>query len=279
MAYTLFDLLVDVYSELGKITISQATGGSTTTIVDTYLSKDTANDTWKGGAFFVVSTTDGEAPQGSFGLITTSSATAQSFTFATLAAAIEAGDRYGYTSQEYPLYQVVQDCNRAIRDLGQLPLADTSLTVVTGQTEYALPVALKHKPPLQVWVATDDDSDNQGWKEIRDYSVDPAGPGSTGLLIMPNDDNAGKTIKLLYLGSHPELRDSTDIVSEYIDPALAKWAATKATLSWQNGRTGYTNRGVLGHLETADAELQIAKRIYRIWKPKLHPKLKRVWYA
>jgi len=279
MAYTLFDLLIDVYDELGKLNVSQATGGSATTIVDTFLSKDVDNNAWQGGSYFIISTTDGLTPEGLMGLITASGASAQSFTFDTIATAVAAGDRYGYTSQEYPLYQMIQACNRGLKSLGSVSLVDTSLTVASQQTEYALPVALKRQPPLQVWVDTYTDSNDTRAKEIRDFRVEPAAPGSTGLLILPNSDWAGKTISLVYLAAHTGLRDSTDIVSEYIEPELAKWACVHAALKWQNGRTNGVNKGVVADLNDAKAELADAKRLFKIWKPKRKPRIKKVWSA
>lgn len=279
MAYTLFDLLIDVYDELGKLNVGQATGGSATTIVDTYLDKEVENDTWKGGSYFIISTTDALSPQGLMGLISDSNASGQSFTFATIAAAVEAGDRYGYTSQEYPLYQVIQACNRGLRSLGSVATVDTSLTVVADQTEYAIPVALKRRPPLQVLIPTETDADNQKYEDVRGWDILPAGPNATGTLILPNDDLVGKTISLVYLAAHTALRDSTDVVSEYIEPELAKWAGVHAALKWQNGRTGSTNKGVIEDLNDAKEELAAATRIYRVWKPKRKPRLKKVWSA
>ncbi len=277
MAYTLFDLLVDVYDELGKLNVGQATGGSVTTIVDTALSKDVENNAWQNGAYFIISTTDGLTPQALMGLITASGASAQSFTFATIATAPAAGDRYGYTSPEYPLYQVIQACNRGLKSLGPTTDIDESLTVVADQTEYALPVALKRNRLRQVWLATDTDSDDQKWQEIRDWRVEPDGPNSTGLLILPNDDYPTYTLKIIYDVAHADLRDSTDVVSEYLDPELAKWACVHAALKWQNGRVGGNNDGVREDLLDAKDELAVAKRMFRIWKPKRRAKLMSVW--
>lgn len=277
MAYTLFDLLVGVYSTIGKLNVGQATGGSTTTIVDTALSKDVDNNAWQGGSYFIISTTDGLTPEGLMGLITASGASAQTFTFDTIATAVGAGDRYGYTSPEYGLYQMINACNSGLRSLGSVSLVDTSLTVTAQQTEYALPVALKRQPPLQVLIPTDTDTDNQKYKDVRGWKVLPAGPGSTGTLILPDDNLVGKTISLVYLAAHPELRDSTDVVSEYIEPELAKWASVHAALMWQNGRTGGTNEGVREGLLDAKDELAVAKRTYRVWKPKRHARTMKVW--
>ena len=279
MAYTLFDLLVDVYDELGKLNVGQATGGSVTTIVDTALSKDVENNAWQNGAYFIISTTDGLTPQSLMGLITASGASAQSFTFATIATAVASGDRYGYTSPEYPLYQVIQACNRGLRSLGTTTDVDISLTVASQQTEYALPVALKRNRLRQVWVATNTDSNHQEWHEIRGYRVEPDGPGSTGLLILPNYDYPTYTLKLIYDVAHDNLRDSTDIVSEYVDPELAKWACVHAALKWQNGRVGGNNEGVREDLLDAKDELANAKRMFKIWKPKRVPKTMEVWSA
>lgn len=279
MALTLFDLLIDVYTTLGKLNVAQATGGSTATIVDTFLSKDVDNNAWKGGSYFIISTDDGLSPQGLMGLITASGASAQSFTFATIANAVESGDIYGYTSQEYPLTQMKQVCNQGLRSLGPTSDVDTSITVATAQTEYALPVALKRNRLRQVWVATNTDSNRQRWEEIRGWEVEPAGPGSTGLLILPNDNYPTYTLKLIYDIAHTDLWSSTDTVSEYIDPELAKWACVHAALKWQNGRTNGVNKGVVADLNDAKAELETAKGMFKIWKPKRQAKTMRVWGA
>jgi len=165
-----------------------ATGGSATTIVNT----DFANfesppeeDTLKNRVAFVYSTTDGLAPQGKWGKVSAYAEATQTMTIATVTDAIGAGDVIMLVKQDlFPLQESIFRVNRALTNLGDIPVPDTSLTSAADQTEYALPLVAS-RGILQVYYQNEinDSNDNQ-WTEISGWSVQPAVVGSTGLLIL-----------------------------------------------------------------------------------------------
>ena len=66
-APTLFDILLRLFDDLGEMKYGIATGGSTTTLVDSGIGgKD---DDWKGGTVFVV-TAGAAVPEGEFAEVT-----------------------------------------------------------------------------------------------------------------------------------------------------------------------------------------------------------------
>jgi hypothetical protein len=59
-------MLRDAYAELGQLQVATATGGNTTTVVDTKLAGMGQDDDWKGGAVIVLQDAGGAgaAPEG-----------------------------------------------------------------------------------------------------------------------------------------------------------------------------------------------------------------------
>lgn len=68
MAYTLSDLLQDIYAELGQLRVGVASNGSVNTLEDASLAAQHRDDEWKGGAIFVAQA-GGEAPEGEFAAV------------------------------------------------------------------------------------------------------------------------------------------------------------------------------------------------------------------
>ncbi len=154
MTYLLWQLLRDAYAELGQLQAAQATGGSTTTIVDSKLIGTGRDDDWNGGAVIVLSA-DGAAPEGEFGRVSDYIDAAGTLTVPEMSAAVESGDLYGLVSEYYPLQQMVELANQALRSLGDLTHVDTTtLDTAVGQSEYAASAAWKRRPPRRIDIQT-----------------------------------------------------------------------------------------------------------------------------
>ena len=107
MAFTLSNLLVGAFQGLGQMTIgNKATGGSTTTVVDSTQANTARDNAWKNGAMFITRDAGGAsaAPEGQFQRISAFTNSSGTFTVETaFSTAVAAGDIYGYTSPYYPL--------------------------------------------------------------------------------------------------------------------------------------------------------------------------------
>ena len=255
----LSDVMRRVWFEMGDLSIITATGGSATTVVDTNTSY-TTDDALLGGTAIVIDTTDGLTPKGKFSRITDFVASTKTFTIDTVTDAIDAGDTIGLAKPKIKAAQMKQAVNDALRDhIGTISLVDTSLTTVAEQTEYALPVTLKLKQLKDVLIQTvTTDADDNQYQSIKGATyVEPALPGSTGLLVIPEYD-AGRKIKIIYEGLHPELTAYDSKVSETIPEALMVAAALEKALTWLVSKRGDSALGGFLIQKYNDAKQAIA---------------------
>jgi hypothetical protein len=166
--------------------------------------------------------------------------------------------------------------NRAFKEFGVVPaVPDTSLTTASNQTEYALPVAVKRG--IIQYVAyqgqADDANDNQ-WIEVN-WKVEPGTYGSTGLLYLPQLE-AGRTIKIVYDGVHPELTAYNSEIAETIPDAFAKLAVVKSVLRWYVGNNEGGDPFWLSRYNEAIVDYQAAEMKWRSYidKPRKAGKYK-----
>ena len=285
MAYTLSNLLVDVYDNLGQLNTSLVTSGTTTTIVDSVvggLGKYGNND-FQGGALIVTYDDGGEAaaPEGQFSRIASSTGSTGTFTLQDpLTAAVAADDRYAWTTSRYPLHDMIRLANKGLQALGDLQSVDTTtLDSAANKTEYAQAVDWKRNTfRIDIQGRADDANDNR-WHTVWDWERTPAAPASEALLIFPEQFSYPYGLRIWYMAPHPAVRVYSSTISEYIYPELAKWAVTLAALQWMNGRTGGRQRGVLQDLNNAKVELERVKADHKIWKPQNKKSIFTLTYA
>lgn len=223
----------------GKVTL--ATGGSTTTAIDTKLTEEledgNEDDIYKGGTLIVIEDAGGlsAAPEGEASRITGYVASTTTITVSpALTTAIAAGDRILIAPPDFPLYDVIEQVNDALRGLGDIPVPNTSITTAANQTEYTLPLALKGQQLLNVEVqGITSDADDNRWVPVPNWRVVDAAGGTTGLLILPQLAS-GYTVKVWYLGKHPRVDAFDDYINEYLHPELVHAAAMARVLQWRN---------------------------------------------
>lgn len=225
MAYTLFDLTNRVAAALHATRGGTATGGSATTIVDTvYRIED--DDYFNGGTAWILSTSDGLAPQGEFTVISDFVKSTATLTIGTITA-VAAGDIYSVEKGRYPLWLLREKVNVALANMGTIPNTDTSLTTVYGQTEYTLPAGAS-LDLRRVLMQTNDDADDNEWAKILNWEVDK----ESGLLILPYNVPSGNTLKLIFVYPHAELFTYDDALSEYVHPDRVIYNAAADALEW-----------------------------------------------
>ena len=240
MSLTVFDALWRAYGDLGQLTVSKATGGSTTTITDTTQARGIDN-AWKEGAAFIIYDAGGAdgAPQGQMRRISAFVAATGVFTVDTaFTTAVAAGDVFGFASEYYPLQQMIQELNKSLDALGDLDLVDTTtLDTVAGDTEYAAAAAWKRARPTEIAIQgrTGDAQDNQ-WVAVHNWDWVEAAPGATGLIVFYNYPYGSRDIRVRYKGRHPYVIDADDVIAEGLDPELVVRALVARALSWQNTR-------------------------------------------
>jgi hypothetical protein len=238
MAFTLFNLLLKSYERLGVLKTSIATGGTTTTVVDSIQTIERStrfvNDI-RDGCVFIPRTTDGEAPEGEFAAVSAFDPATGTITCGTLTAAVGAGDTYSWSNKLYPLYTMIELANSALQDLGDIRTVDTTtLDTNISDTEYSLAVDQKRRV-CRVWYQTNSDSDDNQWYEVNGWRTVPAAPGSTGELILPFAPKyGGMDIMVEYLSPHPEVSVCTSTISEDHDPEKVIRALVRQAYVWRN---------------------------------------------
>lgn len=239
MAFTLTKLVQAALLELGELQHSLATNGTTTTIVDTVLVNTYEDGAWNGGTVFVVrdGAGAGAAPEGQWARVTSFAADTGTFTLAdTLTAAVASTDLYAYAGANYPLWTMVEQANKVLREMGELPLVDTSLTTVAGQTEYAAAVAWKDRPPSRIDLQMYDDADDNRWETLHDWYYVPAAAGSTGLIVFREPPPADRSLRVWYRDHHPALYTYSDTINETLDPENLTARLVEAALMWMKKR-------------------------------------------
>lgn len=266
----LTDLLQKVFSRLGQTTAYRATGGSTTTLVNTgWSDAGFDDDTFDSGAIIVVSTTDGLAPQGEYSYPTEYDDGTNTMTFSpALTAALESGDRVIFLRPLYPLDDMIEIVNDALHEIGKIvPAPDTSITTASNKTEYTLPKALRKASIIRAEQQTnEDDADDNRWQDIQVTPV-PAAAGQDSTVILPQLD-AGRTVRLWYQDYHPRVEDYGDYIHESIPEELIVAYVVAMARQWYIGRTQSTDQTEIQLLNKALADLEEAKRRYEIESPK-----------
>ncbi|RLC83658.1 MAG: hypothetical protein DRJ03_16500 [Chloroflexi bacterium] len=275
MTYTLSDLLVDALTDLGGINISEATGGSSTTVVDTAIANSGDDGSWKNGLIVVTQTTDGEAPEGEFKTTTAFTGSSGTFTFYAMTAAVEDGDIYGYTSPQWQLQQMIQIANRGLSNLGTIGQVDnTTLDAATDKTEYSTAVAWQRTPPMRIQVQTNTtNSDDNAWVDIVEWQYVPAAAGEQGKIILALQPEYTGDLQIWYLARHPKLTNFDDVIHESISPELAVASTVEAALRWLNTRNRGGEDFMLQRWNDAKVALNEARVRYPTYRPIRRTKL------
>lgn len=240
MSKTLFDLTLDLARLLETVTEGIATGGSTSTVIDT-VERSEADDYWIAGTVWITYDAGGAgaAPQGEYGYVSDSVSSTGVLTLrSALTAAVAANDRYAISTPRYPLSLLIQKINEA---LGVIEKTDiTTITIASSQLEYTLPADVKDLK--QVWIQTD--ADVNDWDPVHDWYRQKSATSSADLLVFKRQFAAGYAVKLVYEPYHAYLRVTTDKLDDGINAKVVIHdAAVRCTL-WRKARVGDSDQSV-----------------------------------
>ena len=181
---------------------------------------------------------------------------------------MESGDLYALVSEYYPLHQMIELANQALRSLGDVTLVNTTtLDTAANQTEYAAAVTWKRRPPRRIDIQTKPgDGGDHRWARVRSWEYVPAAAGSAGLIVFRNQPEAGRDLRIWYEDIHPRVSAYDDEIREEIHPMLAAAAVVEKALIWQVSRLDGENDFLLNRLNDARAELDRQKRLHPVWQ-------------
>ncbi len=270
MTIKLFDLTYRTARELGYLDEGVATGGSTTTLIDT---KDRTEDDdyWNGGTVWIILdyAGAGAAPELECSIVSDFVNSTGTVTLRdAVTVAIASGDRYAIASDWVPLHIIISKINQALMDMGVIPYTDsTTITIAANQTEYTLPRAA-HQELTQVWIQYDTDTNDNEWEEVLNWRVQANSIGSAATLILPYQYTSGYKIMLVYNAVHPELYMYGDNLSDAIPIERVVYPAIRDCFLWLKQRTRRTDwDNDIGRWEARAENVKATRQIYKARKP------------
>lgn len=230
MAYTLFYATLDLARILMDVFESTATGGSTTTIVDTlmYQTAGWFSDAPYGTAWLKLTTPASK-------IITGHTAGTITFTPAQ-SGAVAANDRYAAAPGIYPKAVLIQCINAALREMGKLPY-QKDVTAVAAQESYTSSddVAFGN----EVYAVEFANSSSAPYHWTPHYRWTQKYVGSTLTLVFDEDTElqAAYKMRITYGSLHPEVWLDADVIHDLVAPDRLKWEAAVHALRWRYQRT------------------------------------------
>ena len=258
---TLFDIVYGLADELGLLQYGIATGGTTSTLLDSDLTLgDFQDDTWQRGTAFITYDAGGSnaAPEGEMSEIT--AYTDSSGTLASVwTAAPAAGDHYAIGAPDWELSDLIRIVNHAFVRMGPVPQLDTSLSTVANVTEYTLPAAVRGTL-RRVYIDQYTTTDNTRPQEISNWDREAA--LNAGELIFPVQPATGRVISLRYMAPHPQLDLQGDLLSSFVPLRRIISEATFLALRSRN-RQGSDNDLKAAFNDAAD-DVEQARKMFPI---------------
>lgn len=191
---TLADLTLSLARKITDVIEGTATGGSTTTLIDTSQLTSFADDYFIAGTVWFLSTT----LSGVTATISDSVQSTGTLTFATQSATAS-GVRYALANEKFRRSYLRQFINSALRDI-RFPKVDDTLTIVLGTTEYVLPTGVDEVLEISRKAYSGTYARQYNWRQIA------------GKLYFDKAPD-GALLRLIHNGQHAELTADTDVIT------------------------------------------------------------------
>ncbi len=276
MTKNLFDLTYELATELGIITSSAVTASTSfKAITDTVMLTE-ADDHWNKGTLWLTHDAGGAGaePQGKMGVISDFDATNDTILLSVnlSTASAVATDEYAIADERYPLGDLKMAINRAVRDVGYIPVTNTTaMDTAAAQTEYDLPIAANHDLRTVEIETNISDSDDNRWTPIG-FDIQHTAVGTADLLVFRQQPPYPRDIKLVYMSPHVRLTNDTSSLSESVPYERVIYRATVHAMRHYQMKTeeegDWFEKALRDYKDRADE----ADRMYPIVAPKKRPK-------
>jgi hypothetical protein len=174
----------------------------------------------------------------------------------------------------FPLYDLSLAVNRAIRDIGPIPITNTTaITTAAEQTEYTLPTAA-NTDLLEVYIQSklSDTNDNK-WIPSYNWDVQRTATGTADLLVFDQQPLYTYATKIVYLEPHPKLVASTSKLSETIRPERVIYKAAYHALNHYRMKVRRSDPWLMDTISDYERRAEEAKIRYPIRIPKRRGKI------
>ena len=237
---TFYELIRSVAKQLMEARSSAATGGSTTTLIDTNL--DAPNDFYNGGLLFI----DHTVPV--INKITDWASATFTFTFAT-STAVTAATKYTVVDERFPLDVIKNSINQClVEDVGAIMMVNEALVAVDDQEKYTLPADVYDVRRVEIGTLNESWKTNYCWQE------------ELGELRFLDDKPAtGDTIRVHYAASHAELIDLDDVLDDRLNVDMIVHAACVYSLQWRITKVRENEPGLKDKLAFHELKAAFAK--------------------
>jgi len=223
---TLFNATLQLATRLGAVRVSTATGGSTTTVVDT-VARTESDDSWNGGTVWIIDGSAGatDAPTGEWARVTDFVNSTSTLTIEAVTAAVGATDTYAVASGRYPLDVLRTAINNELVRY-KIPLYDTtSLDVIANQSEYTLPAGIYYHNLRGVYEGINDDSNDNRWAPVNFHVLGASSGSQHTLVIDSRNVTVGNDLMLEYVSELTPLYTASSTIDPIIDMDLILDAA------------------------------------------------------
>jgi hypothetical protein len=224
---TLFSITYELAKILGNVVDGTATGGGTTTLIDTAAFDAEADDYWNNGTIWIHSGVNASKTA----IITNWDNASKTWTFDPALAAVVATVTYSVATADYPRYILRQAVNRALKEMGSVEDVNTALSTTSNTETYTLPTGVSNIKRVEIGI----NSSTPIYYYVHSHWYEKDGllwfdPG-----YMPD---AGYTIRLTYAPLTVTTLDSdTATFSDLIHPDAVIWAAAVFALRWRLQKT------------------------------------------
>lgn len=220
---TYYDLIKKLAYHIGDVRVSVATGGSTTTLVDTTLGE--ANEYYNNGTLLIDKTVPVAVK------VTTYDSATGTFTFAAaISVAVAAGDGFTAIRSFFPLDVLKRSISQAIDESEKIMAVSEGITLVASQERYALPAGVT-QDIRRVEIGTEDSDD---WEIHYAWAVED---GELRFLGWVPDDTS-KVCRVHYVTQQAQLVLLSDVLDEKVNENRLIVNACKHALTWRNYKVG-----------------------------------------
>ena len=271
---TVQDVVLMVLDTLGEVYYGTATGGTTTTVVDSDIANMLSEDTFNFGMILVTDTTDDLAPKGEMRFISDFADDDGTITVpVAFSAAPGTGDRYAVADSRWTIEQIIGGINRGLVAIGDMPQLDVSLTTSGRLTRYTLPSGVNKRNLAMVYIQELSTTDDELPLPSGAYSV-----RADDELVFAYAPASGKVIELHYDGPHVAVEALADALDTQI--ALDRIVA-ETTYQLMRSRIRSTDGGdreLIQIWNDIKEELNIARRRHPVKRTQpVQPPLMRGW--
>jgi hypothetical protein len=259
---TLFQLSYETSRALKQTYDGIATGGGTTSIVDTTYRTE-ADSVWVGGPVWILYNANsvGAAPEGEWAVCSAFSSSSDTLTISTVTSAVQTGDRYAVAKKRYPLADLIGSVNEAISDLGPIEITDTtSIDLIAATKEYSLP-DVPNCEVKEVWIQgqTGLTGDN-AYTLIYDWYILKSSTGTANKIVFKDTYPIDRAVKIVYTGRHSTLSAYNSEIDDSINPRLIYTKAAVNLLQRRIMRIGDDDGTMTNMINDLKMQYQVASQ-------------------